>query len=56
MDSDRFISLLLLLFGVEFIAAGRPFQGSGGWPEVLFLVAGVACLSIYHAILWDRGE
>lgn len=47
------ISLLLLLFGIEFIAAGKPFQSDEEW---VFLLIGCILLSIWHAMMWDRTD
>jgi hypothetical protein len=53
---SRFFSILLLLFGVEFIAAGKPFQSGGEPHEYVFLLVGCILLGIWHAIIWDRGR
>lgn len=52
----RFASVLLLLFGIEFIAAGRPFQSSQSPYEWVFLLIGCVMLGIWHAIIWDRSD
>lgn len=53
---SRFVSILLLLFGVEFIAAGRPFQSSESPYEFVFLLVGCVLLGIWHAMMWDRTD
>ena len=52
----RFLSILLLLFGIEFIAAGKPFQGSNEPHEFIFLLVGCVMLGFWHAMMWDRTE
>lgn len=52
----RLVSVLLLLFGVEFIVAAKPFDGNDDLTEAIFLLAGVTLLSIWHTIMWDRSE
>lgn len=46
--------MLLLVFSIEFIAAGRPFQQGAGLKEMAFLLLGIVMLSVWHSIIWER--